>query len=46
MRPKLERELKRMVDLGSIKPIQKLPDCANGLAVVEKPNGKLWYVST
>ena len=41
MKPKLEKELKRMVDLDMIEPIQKPTDWVNGLVVVERPNGKL-----
>ena len=39
LKPKLEKELKRMVDLDIIEPVQT--DWVNGLVVVEKPNGKL-----
>ena len=42
LNPKLEKELKRMVDLDIIEPVQKPTDWVNGLVVVEKPNGKLW----
>ena len=42
MKPKLEIELKRMVDLDIIEPIQKPTDWVNGLVLVEKPNGKFW----
>ena len=45
LKPKLEKELKRMVDLDIIEPVQKPTDLANG-TLVEKPNGKLQYVST
>ena len=38
---KLVKELKRMVHLDIIEPIQKSTDWVNGLAVVEKPNGKI-----
>ena len=41
MNPKLEKELKCMVDLDIIEPVQKLTNCINRLVVVEKPNGKL-----
>ena len=41
LKPKLEKELKRMVDLDIIEPIKKPTDWANGLLIVEKPNGKL-----
>ena len=44
-KPKLEKELKRMVDLDIIEPVQKPTDLVNG-TLVEKPNGKLQYVST
>ena len=40
-KPKLEKELKRMVDLEFIEPIEKPTDWVNGLVIVEKPNGKL-----
>ena len=45
LKPKLEKELKRMVDLDIIEPVQKPTDLVNG-TLVEKPNGKLQYVST
>ena len=35
-------ELKHMVDLDIIEPVQKPSDRVNGLVVVEKPNGKFW----
>ena len=41
LKPKLEKELKRMVDLDIIEPVQKPTDWVNGLVLVEKPNGKL-----
>ena len=41
LKPKLEKELKRMVDLDIIEPIQKPTNWVNGLVLVEKPNGKL-----
>ena len=41
LKPKLEKELKRMVDLDIIEPVQKPSDWVNGLVLVEKPNGKL-----
>ena len=41
MKPKLEKELKRMVDLDIIEPFQKTTVWVNGLVVVERPNGKL-----
>ena len=42
LKPKLEKELKRMVDLDIIQPVLKLTDWVNRLVVVEKPNRKLW----
>ena len=41
LKPKLENELKRIVDLDIIEPIEKPTDWVNGLVIVEKPNGKL-----
>ena len=41
MKPKLEKELKCIVDLDIIEPVQKPTDWVNGLVVVEKPNEKL-----
>ena len=41
LKPKLEKKLKRMVDLDIIEPVQKPTHWVNGLVVVEKPNGKL-----
>ena len=41
LKPKLKKELKRMVDLDIIEPVQKPTDWVNGLVLVEKPNGKL-----
>ena len=41
LKPKLEKELKRMVDLDIIEPIEEPTDWVNGLVVVEKPNEKL-----
>ena len=35
LKPKLEKELKRMVDLDIIKPVQKPTGLVNGLVVVE-----------
>ena len=35
-------ELKHMVDLDIIEPVQKPTDRVNGLVVVEKRNGKFW----
>ena len=40
LKPKLGKELKRMVDLGIIGPVQKPTDWVNGIVVVEKSNGK------
>ena len=37
---KLEKELKRIVDIDIIEPIKQPNDWVNGLAIVEKPNGK------
>ena len=41
LKPKLEKEIKRMVDLDIIESIGKPTDWVNGLVIVEKPNGKL-----
>ena len=41
LKPKLEKELKHIVDVDVIEPIQKPTNWGNGL-VVEKPNRKLW----
>ena len=41
LKPKLEKELKRMIDLDIIEPIKKPTDWVNCLVIVEKPNGKL-----
>ena len=41
LKPKLEKKLKRMVDLDIIETIEKPTDWVNGLVIVEKPNGKL-----
>ena len=41
LKSKLEKELKRMVDLDIIEPIEKPTDWVNGLVIVKKPNGKL-----
>ena len=38
LKPKLEKELKRMVDLDIIKPIEKPTDCVSGLVIIEIPN--------
>ena len=42
LKPKLEKKLKRMVDLDIIEPVQKPTNWVNRLIVVEKPNRKLW----
>ena len=41
LKPKLEKELKGMVDLDIIEPIKKPTDWINGLVITEKPIGKL-----
>ena len=41
LKPKLEKEIKRMVHLNIIESIGKPTDWVNGLVIVEKPNGKL-----
>ena len=41
LKPKLEKELKHIVDVDVIELIQKPTNWGNGL-VVEKPNRKLW----
>ena len=41
LKPKLEKELKFMVDLDITEPVHKPTDWVNGLVVVKKPNGKL-----
>ena len=41
LKPEIEKELKRLVDLAIIEPVQKTSDWVNGFVVVEKPNGKL-----
>ena len=41
MKPKLEKELKCIVDLDITEPVLKPTDWVNGLVVVEKPNQKL-----
>ena len=38
----MEKELKYMVHLDIIGPVQKPTERVNGLVVVEKPNGKYW----
>ena len=41
LKPKLEKELKKVVVLDIIEPIKKPTDWVNGLVIVEKPNRKL-----
>ena len=41
LKPKLEKELKCMVDLDIIEPVQKPNHWVNGLVAFKKPNGKL-----
>ena len=41
LKVKLEKQLKRMVDLDIIESVQKPTDWVNELVLVEKPNGKL-----
>ena len=41
LKPKVEKELKHMVDLDIIEPIDIPTDWVNELVIVEKPNGKL-----
>ena len=41
LKPKLEKGLKRMVDLDIIEPNEKPTDWVNGFVIVEKPNEKL-----
>ena len=41
LKPKLEKELKRMADMDVIEPVQTTTDLVNGLVVTEKPNGKI-----
>ena len=41
LKPRLEKELKRMVHLDIIERTKKLTDWVNGLIVVKKSNGKL-----
>ena len=40
-KPKLEKELKKVVALDFIEPIKKPTDWVNGLVIAEKPNRKL-----
>ena len=37
LKPKIETELKHIVDLDIIEPVQKPTDWDNGLVIVEKP---------
>lgn len=41
LKPKVENELKRMVDLDVMEPADELTDWINDLVIVEKPNEKL-----
>ena len=41
LKPKLEKELKRMVDLDFIDPFRETTDSVNSLVIAEKPNGNL-----
>ena len=41
LKPKLEKELKRMVDLDIIELIKTPTNWVNGLVIVDKLNGKL-----
>ena len=41
LKPKLKKELKRMVDLEIIEQVEKPTDWVNALAMVSKPNGDL-----
>ena len=41
LKPKVEKELKRMVDPNIIELVDEPTDWVNGLVIVEKPNGKL-----
>ena len=41
LKPKLKRELKRMVDLEIIEQVEKPTDWVNALVMVSKPNGDL-----
>ena len=43
-KPKLEKELKRMIDLVIVEPVQKLNNLVKGFHVDEKPNEKLEYL--
>ena len=37
----MEKELKRMVDLDIIEPVDEPTECVHELVIVENPNGKL-----
>ena len=41
LKSKVEKEVKGIVDLDIIKPVDEQTDWVNGLVIVEKPNGKL-----
>ncbi len=41
LKPKLKKELQRMVDLEIIEPVEKPTDWINALVIVSKPNGDL-----
>lgn len=41
LKPKLKKELKRMVDLGIIEQVEKPTDWVNALVIGSKPNGDL-----
>ena len=41
LKTKLEKDLKRIIDLYIIEPIEKPTDCVNSLVILEKLNGKL-----
>ena len=41
LKPKLKKELKRMVELEIIEQVEKLTDWVNALVMVSKPNGDL-----
>ena len=41
LKPKIEKELKQMVNLDIIEPMKKSTDWVNGLVIAEKTNGKL-----
>ena len=45
LKPKVEKELKQIVNLDIIKPIKKPTDWVNGLVIVDKPNRKLQFSS-